>query len=240
MSYQVEISRSDVQKLALTITIIPCLLFAAGFLTATLSQSNPGTLATAAQSNNDAIAPPANTAPTPSVVSEIAEPSAAATEQANPATSAVEPIEPVVAEITEAAAIAEPIGPDAAETIDPVTALEEEPPVQESSKATEEEPKSLLATEDISAQPLRSDTAHQKRQLFSVQVAAFREASNAIDYAVELKAKGYPAEVTVENSASDTSVYKVLYGTFERDKALKSAADFSQREKTTSFIIARS
>jgi len=98
----------------------------------------------------------------------------------------------------------------------------------------------LPASEEATMPPHVSDAAPQINQLFSVQVAAFREASNAIDYAVQLKAKGYPVEVTVESSSPDTSVYKVLYGSFERDKALKSAAAFSQQEKTTSFIIARS
>jgi len=206
MSYQVEIDKSDVQKLALTIAIIPCLLFAAGFLTATLSQSSIKSLSTPTTSSSDLITSSTGTVQTRSAISEV--------------------------------------------IVEPVAVLKEETATQEASERIEEasmaslvsEEKTMqsLAPEEAPIEPLASNNEHQVHQLFSVQVAAFQKASNAIDYAVQLKAKGYPAEVTVENNASDISVYKVLYGSFKRDEAIESASNFSLQENTTSFIIARS
>jgi len=205
MSYQVEIDKSDVQKLALTIAIIPCLLFAAGFLTATLSQSSIKTLSASTTSNSDLITSSTGTVQTKSAISEVIEPTAVLKEET--ATQ------------------------EASESIKEASMA---------SLVSEEKPMQSLAPEEAPIQPLASNDEPQANQLFSVQVAAFQKASNAIDYAVQLKAKGYPAEVTVESNASDISVYKVLYGSFKRDEAIESASNFSLQENTTSFIIARS
>lgn len=178
MSYQVEISKSEFRYLIFALAIVPCLLFSAGFLTASLSQDGASTAIEVVASE-------------PSITSDVPE-----------------------QEILEAPAIATP---------------SHEPTPQES----------VVDSMDTAALKAPVTLLAQDR-LFSVQTAAFHSAGNAINFAAQLKTKGYPAEVTVLFEAPEAPVYKVVYGTFAHEEAIKAAMLFTQEEKIPAFIIARS
>ena len=182
MSYQIEVSSKDIRLMALVVSIVPCLLFSAGFLTASLPQST-------------------------------AQPQVVTLETADTRTS-------IEAPLPEQSIMETPIDAEA------IT----EAPVQELAMAPEEAPQEL---------PMLAETVPVS-QLFSVQAAAFHSASNAINYAAQLKAKGYPAEVAILLETPDNPIYKVVYGSFALDEATKAAVAFSQQEKSPAFIVARS
>jgi septal ring-binding cell division protein DamX len=179
MSYQVEISKSELRNLIVAIAIVPCLLFSAGFLTASLTQDGdrmePATVKATA---------------TTTPIADVAEP-----------------------KIAETSAI---------------KTQHSKPPPQESI------PDNMDAVAEQPEVPLARD------QHFSVQTAAFGSAGNAINFAARLKAKGYPAEITVLFETPEAPVYKVIYGNFAHEEALRAAIRFSHSEKIPAFVVARS
>jgi len=182
MSYQIELSSKDVRIMALVVSIIPCLLFSAGFLTASLAQSSGHPQ------------------------------QAAALETASASTH-------IEASLPAQRIMETPID----------TAVITEDPSQQLAMTPDE-------AQELPA-PAKTATVSQ---LFSVQAAAFHDASNAINYAAQLKAKGYPTEVAILLETPDSPVYKVVYGSFALEEAAKAAATFTQQEKSPAFIVARS
>lgn len=181
MSYQIEISKKELLNSLLALAIVPCLLFSAGFLTASFSHDRA-----------DALPPP----------------TASAATETTPA-----PMQP------EQAPVDAPMISDAAQ----------EPPALEPAPTAP-----AVAAAPVPETPLAED------QQFSVQTAAFQSASNAINFAAQLKAKGYPAEVTVKLRVSEAPIYKVVYGSFAHEEAIRSAIAFTQQERIPAFVIARS